>query len=60
MELVSGDSLARIIEKRIRLTSVEVLSIMEQTARALHAAHEDGLVHRDVKPGNLLITLAGK
>ena len=60
MELVSGDSLARIIEKRIRLTSVEVLSIVEQTARALHAAHEDGLVHRDVKPGNLLITPAGK
>jgi serine/threonine-protein kinase len=60
MELVSGDSLARIIEKRIRLTSVEVLSIMEQTARALHAAHEDGLVHRDVKPGNLLITPGGK
>jgi serine/threonine-protein kinase len=60
MELVSGDSLARIIEKRIRLSSVEVLSIMEQTARALHAAHEDGLVHRDVKPGNLLITPSGK
>ena len=60
MELVSGDSLARIIEKRIRLSGVEVLSIMEQTARALHAAHEDGLVHRDVKPGNLLITPGGK
>lgn len=60
MELVSGDSLARIIEKRIRLTSVEVLSIIEQTARALHAAHQDGLVHRDVKPGNLLITPSGK
>ena len=60
MELVSGDSLARIIEKRIRLSAVEVLSIMEQTARALHAAHEDGLVHRDIKPGNLLITPSGK
>ena len=60
MELVSGDSLARIIEKRIRISGVEVLSIMEQTARALHAAHEDGLVHRDVKPGNLLITPSGK
>ena len=60
MELVSGDSLARIIEKRIRLSGVEVLSIIEQTAKALHAAHEDGLVHRDVKPGNLLITPNGK
>ncbi|MFM7014346.1 MAG: serine/threonine-protein kinase [Actinomycetota bacterium] len=60
MELVAGDSLARIIEKRIRLGEVEVLSIIEQTARALHAAHEDGLVHRDVKPGNLLITPSGR
>ena len=60
MEIVAGDSLARIIEKRIRLTEVEVLSIIEQTAKALHAAHEDGLVHRDIKPGNLLITPAGK
>jgi eukaryotic-like serine/threonine-protein kinase len=60
MELVAGESLARIIEKRIRLTETEVLSIIEQTARALHAAHEDGLVHRDVKPGNLLITPSGR
>lgn len=60
MELVAGESLARIIEKRIRLSEVEVLSIVEQTARALHAAHQDGLVHRDVKPGNLLVTPNGK
>jgi serine/threonine-protein kinase len=60
MEIVAGDSLARIIEKRIKLTAIEVLSIVEQTAKALHAAHLDGLVHRDIKPGNLLVTPAGK
>jgi serine/threonine-protein kinase len=60
MEIVAGDSLARIIEKRIKLTAIEVLNIVEQTAKALHAAHLDGLVHRDIKPGNLLVTPAGK
>ena len=34
---------------------MRVLSFVEQAARALHAAHEQGLVHRDVKPGNLMV-----
>jgi len=59
MELVPGDSLAKILEDRKFLPAAEVLDIVAQTARALYAAHQEGLVHRDVKPGNLLITPDG-
>jgi serine/threonine-protein kinase len=60
MELVPGESLATILEERKSLPSNEVLDIVSQTARALYAAHQEGLVHRDVKPGNLLITPDGQ
>jgi serine/threonine-protein kinase len=60
MELVPGDSLAKILEDRKSLPASEVLDIVAQTARALYAAHQEGLVHRDVKPGNLLITPEGQ
>ena len=60
MELVPGESLAKILETRKFLPENEVLEIIAQTARALHEAHEQGLVHRDVKPGNLLITPDGQ
>lgn len=59
MELVPGESLAKIIEREKQLDPERVLDIVAQTARALHAAHLAGLVHRDVKPGNLLITPTG-
>ena len=60
MELVPGESLARILEVEKSLSSERVLDIIAQTARALYEAHEAGLVHRDVKPGNLLITPDGQ
>lgn len=59
MELVPGDSLAKILEVEKSLPEEKVLDIIAQTSRALYAAHEAGLVHRDVKPGNLLITPEG-
>jgi len=55
MELVPGDPLSTILSREKVLSPDRTLSIMAQTARALSAAHAQGLVHRDVKPGNLLI-----
>ncbi|TLP79860.1 protein kinase domain-containing protein [Nesterenkonia sphaerica] len=56
MELVPGRPLSVILEKEKVLPWEKVLSIMAQTGRALQVAHDQGLVHRDVKPGNLLVT----
>lgn len=59
MELVPGEALSAILEREKILPATRVLHIVAQTAAALHAAHQAGLVHRDVKPGNLLITPDG-
>lgn len=56
MELVPGEPLSAIIERDRRIEPDRLLNIIAQTARALAAAHAQGLVHRDVKPGNLIIT----
>lgn len=56
MELVPGESLSTILERDKALPTDQVLDIVSQTSAALQAAHSVGLVHRDVKPGNLLIT----
>jgi serine/threonine-protein kinase len=60
MELVPGESMSRLLEREKRLPEAQVLDIVAQTSRALAAAHARGLVHRDIKPGNLLITPDGK
>ncbi|MGK4218890.1 protein kinase domain-containing protein [Kocuria marina] len=56
MELVPGEPLSNIIDRQKSLDPDTVLNYIGQTARALAAAHAQGLVHRDVKPGNLIIT----
>lgn len=56
MELVPGNPLSSIIEHETTLPPDRILNFIAQTARALAAAHSQGLVHRDVKPGNLIIT----
>ena len=60
MELVPGEPLSTILDRERTLSADRVLDITAQTAAALHAAHQAGLVHRDIKPGNLLITPEGR
>jgi serine/threonine protein kinase len=55
MELVEGETLAERIAARRRLPWADAFGLGEQVARALAAAHGHRLVHRDVKPGNILI-----
>ena len=55
MRYVSGTDLRQMINKRGRILPATALFLLGQAARALDAAHRKGLVHRDVKPGNLLI-----
>lgn len=55
MELVEGQPLSRILAQHGALTPEQALDVIGQTACALQAAHDAGVIHRDVKPGNLLV-----
>ncbi len=60
MAYVEGESLTEKIEAAGRLSVAETMSVIAQAADALEAAHENGVVHRDVKPGNLLVQSDGR
>ncbi|WP_159397852.1 serine/threonine-protein kinase [Sorangium cellulosum] len=57
MELLEGEDLSARLAREARLTLPATLNIVEQVGRALRRAHELGLVHRDLKPGNIFLAL---
>ncbi|MFN2571256.1 MAG: serine/threonine-protein kinase, partial [Gemmatimonadales bacterium] len=59
MKRIRGRSLEQIIEERGGLPLSEVLNVVQQVGSALHYAHRQGVVHRDVKPANVMIEDSG-
>ncbi|MBL6629061.1 MAG: PASTA domain-containing protein [Candidatus Actinomarina sp.] len=60
MEYIEGNTLTSIIAKKRTISLSDILFIGAQVSSGLHAAHQKGLVHRDIKPGNIMITPDGK
>lgn len=59
MEYVNGQSLGRLLDRAGVLEPLEATRLMLQVSSALAAAHDSGMVHRDIKPGNVMVTAAG-
>ena len=55
MEYVSGQSLKEYVNSKGRLDSHETIKLTAQIAQGLAAAHAQGIIHRDVKPGNVML-----
>jgi serine/threonine protein kinase len=59
MEFVEGESLGQRIERDGRMPEAEAVRIIAQVAQGLHRAHKQGIIHRDVKPDNVMVTPEG-
>lgn len=59
MEYIRGESLSQVLQRRHTLPEHLLLDVLEQTAHGLSAIHAANLIHRDIKPGNLLVTPEG-
>ena len=60
MEFIDGDSLSGLLKREGKLSVENALKIMHQTAQGLATAHDKGVIHRDIKPGNLMLTHRGQ
>ena len=60
MEYVEGKTLATLLKERGPLSPTHACDVISEVAAALSFAHENGVIHRDVKPGNILIGLSGQ
>ncbi|BDR52150.1 serine/threonine protein kinase [Bombiscardovia nodaiensis] len=60
MEYVPSESLADLYKRRSVLDPIELLPILIQTARGLFVAHSHGVIHRDVKPANIMVSQSGE
>ncbi|MCE9584888.1 MAG: protein kinase [Planctomycetes bacterium] len=60
MELVDGPSLDRLVKEQGAFPPRTALRIIRDIARALHFAHQKGIIHRDVKPGNIMVASVGR
>ncbi|GLY69360.1 serine/threonine-protein kinase [Amycolatopsis taiwanensis] len=60
MELVEAPTLAELVRAHGPLSPVQAATIGRQVLSALHAAHQSGIVHRDVKPGNIMVSPTGR
>ena len=59
MELIEGETLREIMNRKGSLTEKEVIEIGLKICDALHAAHSKGVIHRDIKPENIMISRDG-
>jgi serine/threonine protein kinase len=60
MEFVDGESLGQKLDRDGRMTEAEAIRLIALVAQGLHRAHKQGLIHRDVKPDNILVTADGQ
>ena len=60
MELVEGITLKQYIEKKLRLSVKETISIAIQVSMGIESAHNNHIIHRDIKPQNIIISKEGK